>query len=73
MDLMQIECDYILHLPDETKRFSADKFVDKRATTKKVWEAIMQCWSSVYNGMPHTIAVDKRTQNRDIFGGLSTI
>ena len=61
MDLIHIEDNYVLHLVDEATRFSAAKFVGKRVTTEKVWEAIIQCWSSVYTGMPHTIAVDEGT------------
>ena len=73
MDLMHIEGDYVLHLVDEATRFSAAKFLGKRVTTEKVWEAFIQCWSSVYTGMLHTIAVDEGTQHSDIFGELSKI
>ena len=65
-DLMHIEGDYVLHPVDEATRFSAANFVCKRVTTEKVWEAIIQCWSSVYTGMPYTIAVDEGTEHHDI-------
>ena len=48
-------------------------FVGNRITTEKVWEAIIQCCSSVYTDMPHTIALEEETQLCDIFGELSTI
>ena len=70
---MHIEGDYVQHLVDEATRFSAAKFVGKRVTTEKVWEAIIKCRSSVYTGMPHTIAVDEDTQHRDFFGEISNI
>ena len=68
MDLMHIEGDYVLHLLDEATRFNAAKFVGKHVNIEKVWEAIIQFWSAVYTGMPHTIAVDEGTQHRYIFG-----
>ena len=73
MDLMHIESGYVLRLDAGATRFGAAKFVGKRMTTENVWEVIIQSWSSVYTGMPHTIADDEATQNRDIFGELSTI
>ena len=41
IDLMHIEGDYVLHLDNETTRFSAAKFVGKRVTTEKVSETIL--------------------------------
>ena len=67
MDLMHIDSDYALNLVDEATRFTTAKLVGMRVTTKKVWEIIISCWSSVYTGIPHTIAVDEGTQHRDIF------
>ena len=73
MDLTHVESDYVLHLIDETTRFSSFKLVGKRATTQKVWEPIMQGYSSVYTGMSHAIAFDEEKQHSYIFGKLSTI
>ena len=70
---MHIEGDYVLHFFDEATRFSAAGFAGKRVTAEKVRVIIIQCWSSVYTGMPHSIAVDDRTQHRDILGELSNI
>ena len=59
MDLMHIDGDYVLHLVDETTRFSVTKLVGKRVTTEKVWNPIMQSGSFVYTGMAHTRTVDE--------------
>ena len=65
---MYIEDDYVLNIVDKATHFSAAWFVGRRVTIEKVWEAIIQCWASVYTGMPHTIAVDEGTHHRDIVG-----
>ena len=73
MDLMHIEDDYVLDLVEEATCFSAAKFVEKHVNTEKVLETIIQCWSSVYTNMPHTIVVDEGAQHRDMFGELLKI
>ena len=60
------------HIFDEATRFSAARFLPK-TTTDAVWEEILMCSSTVYNGLPQYIMADEDIQFREIFAELSAL
>ena len=50
----------VLHLVDAETHFSAARFFPD-VSTGTVWSAIVECWSSVYTGLPNKIRVDQGT------------
>ena len=62
----------VLRIVDEATRFLVARFVPK-VSTDAVWDAIVLCWSTVYTGLPHTLAVDEGWQFRKTFAELSVL
>ena len=58
IDIMYLDGRPVLHIVDESTRFSAARLLTKM-TTDAVWEAIVMCWSSDYTGLPKCIMVDE--------------
>ena len=62
----------VLHIVDESIRFSAARLLTKMATDS-VWAAIVMFWSSVYTGLPQCIVVDEGSRFRKVFAELTTL
>ena len=58
MDIIYIDSMPILHIVDESNRFSAARFLPN-VSTKAIWDALLRCWASIYNGLPNRILVDQ--------------
>lgn len=58
MDIMYLEHKPVLHVVDAATRFSAARFLSDVSTTS-VWAAFVECWASVYVGLPNRIRVDR--------------
>ena len=66
MDIMYINSDPILHIVDEGTKFSAAQFLSS-ISTDSIWKAILQCWSSIYTGLPNRALVDQGSQFGKVF------
>ena len=60
----------VLHLVDAETHFSAASFIPD-VSTRTVWSTIVECWSSVYTGLPNKIEVDQGTAFGDGFIGIA--
>lgn len=47
----------VLHIVDESTRFSAAQFLPD-VTTLTIWDTPLRCWATVYTGLPNRILVD---------------
>ena len=72
MDILYLDGRPVLHLVDESTRFSAAGFLSKM-TTDSVWDLIAMSWSSIYTGLRNTMVVDEGSQFRKVFTELATI
>jgi hypothetical protein len=58
MDLMYLNTKPVLHIVDRDTTFSSAKFL--RACDRiTVWNAFVQCWTSLYTGFPDSILTDQ--------------
>jgi hypothetical protein len=58
MDLLWIQARPVLHVVDHDTGFKAAYFVTGE-TTVLIWEAVLSCWSLIYDGMPKALPVDQ--------------
>eukprot|EP00171_Calliarthron_tuberculosum_P004009 IDg4009t1 len=58
MDVMYIGMRPILHIVDEGTHFSAARFLNN-ISTETIWETFMECWATIYTGLPNRILVDQ--------------
>lgn len=58
MDIMYIGHKPVLHVVDAATRFSAAPVLSDVNTTS-VWAAFVECWASVYVGLPNRIRADR--------------
>lgn len=70
MDIMYIGSDPVLHIVDSATRFSAARFLPD-VTTMTVWSKFVECWISIYTGMPNRIRVDRGTCFGDNFFSIA--
>lgn len=61
---MMIEGKPALHIVDEATRFSSARYLSD-VSTETIWKAIVECWTSIYNGLPNRILTDQGTQFGD--------
>lgn len=61
MDIMVIERKPILHVVDEATEFSAARFLPD-VSTDVVWKTFVECWASIYTGLPNRILTDQGSQ-----------
>ena len=62
----------LIHIVDEGKRFSATRFLEI-VSTVSLWSAILECWATIYTGLPRKILVDPGSQFGDLFISLGAI
>ena len=70
IDIMYLDGKPVLHLVDAETHFSATRFLPD-VSTRTVWSTIVQCWSSVYTGLPNKIRVDQGTAFGDGFMAIA--
>lgn len=58
MDVMYLGNSPVLHIVDDGTKFSAARFLPDMST-QTIWETLMQCWASIYTGLPNRILVDQ--------------
>lgn len=58
MDDIHIDKKAVLHIVDSTTKFGAAQFLPDSSTIS-VWAAFVECWGSVYTGLPIRIRVDR--------------
>ena len=58
MDLFKIEKDYILHVINIHKNFSAAEFLKNGMSSNSIWDAFLKCLALVYTGMPDVMFCD---------------
>lgn len=66
LDIMYLGSDPVLHVVDEGTRFGASRFL-KDISTKSIWKALLECWATIYTGLPNRMLVDQGTQFGDLF------
>lgn len=57
VDIMYIGSFPVLHIVDEATHFSAAKFL-RDIFTSTIWAALIECWASIYVGIPNRIRLD---------------
>ena len=58
MDIMYIDSIPILHIVDESTRFSAARFLPN-VSTRAICETFISCWAPIYTGLPNRILFDQ--------------
>ena len=66
IDIMYLDGKPLLHIVDEGTRFSAARFLSN-VSTMNVWQTILDCWATLYTGLPRKILVDQGSQFGDLF------
>lgn len=56
----------VLHFVDDGTHFSAAHFLYD-VSTPTVWKNILQCWTSIYTGLPNRILTDQGSQFGELF------
>ena len=69
---MYIDGKPVLHLVDDSTRFSAARLLSS-VSTESTWEANFICWATVYTGLPHTFMVDQGSEFQKTFAKLSEL
>lgn len=70
LDLMYIEGKPVLHIIDESTKFSAARFIpNKKVDT--IWKTLIKCWVSIYTGMPNRMLVDRGSEFGNLFINLA--
>lgn len=57
-DVIYIGADPIIHVLDESTRFSGALFLPD-VPTNMIWSVFLQCWSRIYTGLPNHIGIDE--------------
>lgn len=70
IDIMYLDGKPVLHIVDEGTHFSAARFIND-VSTKTVWSTIIDCWATLYTGLPRKILVDQRTQFGNLFANIA--
>ena len=68
IDIMAIDGDPFLHAVDEATNFSAGSFVPN-VYTDNARMILVECWASIYTGLPDRILTDQGSQFREKFIG----
>lgn len=58
LDLMWLENKAVLHVVDIDTHFNSAKILSGQ-TVESVWEAFLECWTTLYTGFPDKIKVDQ--------------
>jgi hypothetical protein len=58
IDLLWLNSRPALHVVDHDTNFSAAKFLNGEST-EHVWQALLESWILIYNGIPHAILADQ--------------
>lgn len=66
IDIMYIGNDPVLHVVNEGTRFGAARFL-RDVSTKTIWTTLLECWATIYTGLPNRIIVDQGSQFGDLF------
>lgn len=61
MGLMYIDNLPILHIIDESTRFSAVRFLPT-VSTIDICKTLLRCWASIYTGLPNRVLIDHGSQ-----------
>jgi len=57
-DVMFLDSLPVLHVVDEATHFAAARFISRPAA-KETWDALVECWISVYTGPPDFLRIDQ--------------
>jgi len=60
----------VLHVIDEGTRFSAARFLPN-VETKTVWRVFLECWVTIYTGLPQKILVDQGSNFGPLFASIA--
>lgn len=72
MDIMYIGNAPILHIVDEATRFSAARFLPK-VSSDCIWRVLLECWATIYTGLPNRILTDEGSQFGEKFIHLAKL
>ena len=72
LDIMYLEGKPVLHIVDEATRFSAARFLSD-VSTKTIWRAILECWGTIYTGLPNRMLVDQGSAFGKLFISMGAI
>lgn len=69
MDVMYLDGKPVLHIVNEGIHFSAAAFLPN-VSKKTVWAKILECWATIYTGLPHKIIVEQGSAIGELFVSL---
>lgn len=69
---MVLDRDPVLHIVDDATKFSAARFLPD-VSTDTVWKIIVECWASIYTGLPNGILTDQGSQFGERFIDLARV
>lgn len=72
IDIMYFDGKPVQHIVDEGTHFSSARFIDDMST-KNIWATTLECWATIYIGLPRKILVDQGTQLGDLFVSLGAL
>lgn len=72
IDIMVLEGDPVLHIVDDATKFSAARFLPD-VSTDTIWRMIVECWASIYTGLPNRILTDQGSQFGERFIDLAHV
>ena len=75
LDIMYINGNAILHIVDDGTHYSAARFLPD-VSTKTIWKTILECWATIYTGLPNRMLVDQGSAFGPLFisiGAMSNI
>ena len=72
LDIMYIDGKPILHIVDDSTHFSAARYLPN-VSTKTIWATIVECWASMYTGLPNAIRFDQGSQLGNFLISIGTI
>lgn len=72
IDVMYLDGKPVLHIVDEGTHLSAARFV-KEVSTATLWATILECWATIYTGLPRRILVDRGSPFGNLFASIGAL
>ena len=72
LDILYIEGRPVLQIVDEATKFSAARFLPD-VSTKTIWKTILECWATIYTGLPNRILADQGSSFGRLFVSIGAI
>ena len=72
LDVTYVDGKPVLYIVDEGMRFSAAQYPPD-VSTKKIRNTMLQCWATIYTGLPNRMLVDQRSAFGPLFINIRVV